>query len=119
MALTDQQKFDIVYFLGWPGKTLIIASTHYNSIVASRLINLNPQIEAQVKGLLARIAAIQKQLDEARCRLAASQVNDIKMNSMEMEQLRKEYLKWIRELSDLLDIKIEKKGYSHNIGLVV
>jgi hypothetical protein len=119
MALTDKQRFDVVYYLGWPGKTLIPESTHYNSIVASRLVNLNQYIEAQTVGLLVRIAKIQSQLDVARVRTSAMSVGDIKMNNMELEQLRMEYMKWIKELSDLLDIKVEKRGSSRNIGLVV
>lgn len=119
MALSDKQKHEVVYYLGWPGKTLITTSTHYNSIVASRLDNLNSYIENQVKGLLARLAAIQAQLDEARCRLSASEVGDIKLNAEELAMLRKEYMRWLKELSDLLDIKIEKSGVSNMIGICV
>jgi hypothetical protein len=119
VALTDKQKHEVVRYLGWSGKTLISDSTHYNSIVNSRLINLNSIIEAEVIGLLARLDSIVEQMDAARCRLSASEVGDIVLNQKELEMLRKEYMRWIRELSDLLDISIEKSGAGVNVGVVV
>ena len=119
MALTDKQKHEVVRYLGWSGKTLISTSTHYNSIVNSRLINLNSIIEQQVVGLLARLDSIVEQMDAARCRFSASEVGDIVLNDKEMAMLRKEYMRWLRELSDLLDIKIEKSGLNPNVGVVV
>ena len=119
MALTDKQKHEVVRYLGWSGKALISDSTHYNSVVASRLTNLNSYIESQVIGLLRRLDSIVEQMDLARCRLSAEEVGDIVLNQKELEMLRKEYYRWLRELSDLLDIKIEKSGMGVSVGVVV
>jgi len=58
-------------------------------------------------------------MDSARCRLAASEVNGIVMNEEELRLLTKEYWKWLRALSDLLDIKIEKSKGTGDVGVVV
>lgn len=119
MALSDLQKHEIIRYLGWSGKTLIQDSTHYNSIVNSRLDNLNTIIEGQVTGILARLAKIEEQLTSALCRLTAEKVGDIVTNPKEISMLRKEFLRWIKELSDLLDIKIVRSGINKNIGVTV
>lgn len=106
MALNDLQKHEIIRHLGWAAKSLLTDSTHYNSVIVSRLTNLNSTIEAQVAGVLSRLDAIEKQLDSARCRLTASEVGDIVTNENEIPMLRKEYWKWLRQLSDLIDIEI-------------
>lgn len=118
MALTATEKTKIIKYLGWPLKTLDSGSTHYNSIVNSRLINLTVEAEALIKGLLTRIEKIDSAMESALCRMSTQQVGDIKLNNMEMDQLKKEYIKRIRELSDATDIKIERSG-GVNVGVVV
>lgn len=118
MAFTTQQKQDIVYYLGWPGKTILVDSTHYNSVVASRLINLIPEIEAQATSLVDRIKAIDKILSTGLlCRASTLEVGDIKINPEERHILRSERKKVIGELSDLLDIDVMKSGGT-NISMV-
>lgn len=108
MAFTTQQKQDIVYYLGWPGKTILIDSTHYNSVIAARLINLIPEIEAQATALVDRIKGIDKVLIVSINRASTLEVGDIKINQREREELRAERKKILGELSDLLDIDIMK-----------
>ena len=52
MALSEESKYKVLFHLCHSGKTLIEDSTHYNSVVASRLSNLNTYIEDQVESLL-------------------------------------------------------------------
>jgi len=110
MAFTVQQQQDIIYYLGWPGKTILINSTHYNSVIASRLINLIPAIEAQANALVDRIKGIDKVLIASINRASTLEVQDIKLNPRERETLRAERKKIIGELSDLLDIDIMKSS---------
>lgn len=110
MALTLQQQQDIIYLLGWPGKTLIQASTHYNSVIASRLINLNTPIENQATKLVARIQKIDTILECALTRMSTLEMQDIKLDPNEAARLRRERRTLIGELSDLLDIDVMKTG---------
>ncbi len=110
MAFSTQQKQDIIYYLGWPGKSLLIDSTHYNSILASRLTNLIVEIEGQATALVTRIKAIDAVLIVSINRASTSEIQDIKINPYERETLRKERSKIIRELSDLLDIDVSKSS---------
>ncbi len=118
MAFTTQQMQDIIYYLGWPGKTILQASTHYNSVVYSRLINLIPEIELQAAALIKRIKDIDSVLVQSIARASTLEVQDLKINPYERESLRKERRKIIAELSDLLDIDIMKSSGGGQIGLV-
>jgi len=111
VALTSKQKHKVVFYLGWSGLTLVSGSSQYNSIVNNRLgSTLNIDIENIAKGLLERLEMYDKCLDEAKCRLAASSVDNIDMNPREVEMLKKERMRLIRELSDHLDIPITKSS---------
>jgi HAMP domain-containing protein len=108
VALSTKQKHRTIYYLGWPGLTLVSGSTHYNSVVNDRLANLNDEIEKLVKEILERLENLDKSLDEAKCRLTASKVDNIELNKDEIYHLKKERMRQIRELSDHLDIPIMK-----------
>ena len=111
MALTSKQKHKVIYYLGWAGLTIVDGSSQYNKVVVDRLgILLNSDIENLIKGLLERLLMIDEALDAAICRLSASTVDNITMNPREIEQLKKERMRLIRELSDHLDIPIEKSS---------
>lgn len=118
MALSDQEKLDVIFYLGWPGKTLIEGSTDYSKIIADKMENLSAPIELRVKGLLTKIVAIDERIEGALCRMAAKKVGDIETNSDELYLLRKERMNYLRELSDLLDIPLMKQGGS-NISVCV
>lgn len=118
MALTLQQQQDIVYYLGWPGKTIIQGSTHYNSVIASRLINLNDVIEAQAIALVTRIVNIDTILVKYTSRALVLEIQDIKLNPAEAARLRTERRKIIGELSDLLDIDVNKSGGGGSVNVI-
>lgn len=106
MAFTAQQKHDIVRLLGWPGACLIPGNVNFNSVVDDRLSGLNPIIETQANDLVDRISKIDTQLKEAPLRTISSQVGDIKLNEREIELTRNERRRLIRDLSQLLDIRM-------------
>lgn len=118
MALSDSEKHKVVFYLGWSGLTIVAGSTQYNSVVNNRLTNLNAEIENLVRGILDRLEMFDKKLDAAACRLSASEVQDIVLNKDEIRWLRSERKRLIRELSDHLDIPIEKSG-GVNVAVVV
>lgn len=112
MALSQAEKHDVVYFLGWSGLTIVTGSTQYNSVVVDRLKNLTPDIERLVRGLLSRLKGIDQRLESALCRVSTKAVDNIQINDNEIPMLRKERMKLVRELSDYLDIPVEKSGGS-------
>lgn len=118
MALTDKQKHNVVFYLGWSGLTLVEDSTQFNSVVRDRLGTvakpLNDFIEARVRDLLDCLEELDERLKEAQCRLAAASVDNITMNKDEIMMLKKERRRYIRELADHLDIPLMKS----NNGLV-
>lgn len=119
MALSDSEKHNVVFYLGWSGLTIVTGSTQYNSVVNDRLgSTLNAEIERIVRGILDRLEMIDKKLDAAACRLSASEIQDIVLNPEEIRMLRSERKRLIRQLSDHLDIPIEASG-GVNVGVVV
>ena len=118
MALTETQQHDVIFYLGWPGKTLVTSSTHYNKVIADRLTNLNTNTETQVTGLLAEIVALRTKYGASTSRMLVKKVGDIELNTDEHHTLGREYRRVLRDLSQLLDIPL-KKGGGMTIGLCV
>lgn len=120
MALSAKQKARTIYYLGWPGLTIVSGSTHFNSVVNDRLnaSDSNSEIERLVKELLTKLEACDNALEDAKCRLTASQVDSLKMNPDEIRQLKKERSRMVRELSDHLDIPIMKSS-AQQVSIVV
>lgn len=110
MALSDTEKADVVYRLGWSGKVLVVGSTDYSKTIADRLIGLSAPIEAQIRSLLTRLKSITESIDAAVCRLAAKQVGDIILRDDELYQLRREEKKLKKELAALTDIPLMGGG---------
>jgi len=118
MALSDSKKMKIVTLLGWPAKTLISTSTHYNTLIVDRLTNLSTEAESLVSAYLRDIAASDDKLDKSIKRAGFKKISDIEFNTGELSLLRGERKKLIRELGDLLDIAYVRKG-GVNVGVVV
>ncbi len=110
MALTATQKHNIMFHLGYPGKILIPTSTHFNSVVNDRLNNLNAEIEALVATQLADLTAIRAKLIVAQDIVKVKKVGDIELNNNEITQLKGDYRRLSRELSEQLDITLRKSG---------
>lgn len=117
MALTDQQKSDIIFHLGWPGKTLVVDSTHFNKIAVDRMENLTPEIEARVTLILADIDAARVKIIAGQDRLSAKQVDTIILNDNEISLLKNDLRRLKKELSCLLDLKMLCKSGGANIRL--
>lgn len=108
--LSDKDKHKVIFYLGWSGLTIVSGSSQFNSVVNDRVSVSNVQIEGLVKGMLARLDTLDAALEAAICRLSASEVDGIVLNEDEIRKLKSERMRYIRELSDHLDIPIEKSG---------
>lgn len=115
--LSSEQKFKVIYYLGYSAKTIIENSTSYNSQVADRLKNLSLEAETRVQAILKSLAEIDTRLECARGRLAAAEVQDIVMNPEEIAQLKKERRRLCRELGEFLEIRY--RGPSGNVSICV
>lgn len=112
MALSQDQKTQILFYLGWSGLTIVPDSTHFNSVVNDRIEGASeqPPIEKIVKNLLDKLEDIDLKLEKARCRASTSKVDNITLNNDEIYLLLKERRRCIRELADILDIPIVRSG---------
>lgn len=110
MALNDTQKHNIIFYLGWPAKTLISGSTHYQKTVNDRLNNLDIPTESIVNKLITKLKDLDTKLDSAACRFSTEQVGDIKLNSDERRLLLQERRRVRDELSALVDIPVLSAG---------
>jgi len=110
MAFTDIQKMKIVTYLGWPAKTLIESSTHYNTLITDRLENLTPEAEKLAKDYLVRIDETEDKLSGSINRAGIKRVGDIEFFGTQMDHLRGERRRLLRELAELLSIPFIKKG---------
>ena len=104
MALTDQQKYDAIFYLGYASKVLDPGSTHYEKILADRLEGLHAVAESRVISLLAEISAARTKFTASSGRMLVKRVGDIELNTDEHLYINKEYRRLLDELSSLLDI---------------
>ena len=112
MALTDQIKNDVMFYLGYPGKVLVPSSTHFHRILVDRLDNLTPEIESRVGKTITRMKKLEEQFEDAACRFTASKVDGIVVNKNERSLLKAELNRYRNQLSELLDIPNRHKSGS-------
>jgi hypothetical protein len=116
MALTTAQKAKIIQVLGYPAKSLDPDSVLYDKVLSDRLEDIPSDSETLAVSYLTSIAAIETQILAAPARFIAEQVGDIKLNTAEIEKLRKERKTLAKELGALLDVPYI--GKSNSIGVV-
>lgn len=104
MALTAAQKSKVLQLLGYPGGSIDTASVLYDKILSDRLVVITADTESLVVDQLANILTLETQMSEAPARFIAEQVGDIRLNTNEIEKLRKERKMVSREIGRLLDI---------------
>ena len=120
MALSDDDKYRVIFALCHNGKILIPTSTHYNSIVADRLENLNTQIETQVLSLLTSIESLKTALTTGYGKDNVKRIGDIELDTtMSRSSKTKELSRLLDELSKLLDIPNRCRVGSTGVGCLV
>lgn len=108
---SEAQKVDILYYLGWPARSLDKTSSTYRSILADRLNNVNNSaIETKAIEMVNRLKTIETRLDGASARVVAIQVDDIKLNPNEIQGLRSERRRLVRQLGAFLEIPVCEQG---------
>lgn len=106
LSLTNQDQADVIYYLGWPGLTIVPEAMDYNNTIMYRLTTLSDPMVLQVKMLLKRLKGYDEKIDGASVRLSAKQIGDIILRDDEVYLLKKERRRAQRELSKLLDISL-------------
>lgn len=120
MAFTDTEKFRIVRLLGWNAGVIISGNTSYSKIISDRLTGLPSAVETEARDILARLIDLEEKREEALSRASTKQVDDIILNTDELNILAKERGRWVRELSDMLDIPVTgSANRGINIGVCV
>jgi hypothetical protein len=116
--LTDEQKNQIVFSLCYPNGTLDITSVNYNSVVASRINNLNEFAEELALALKAKLDALKAKLDSSSTSNSQvlqerlKRIGDIEFYSQKEANLsgsgaspnQKDYNRLLNELANLLGI---------------
>lgn len=115
MALSKKEKTQIIFYLGYPAKTLIEESTHYSGIIAKRLEGLDSFIEREVKNLLSDISDVREKLIASQDIMKVKRVGDIELNNGENMLLRKDLKRLYKELGTMLDIPFKSAGGSSNM----
>ena len=117
MALSAENKHKILFFLCYSGKTLIEDSTHYNSVIASRLDNLNEYVETQVTDLITAIESIRTKLASSPSKSNVRRIGDIELDTDKSSSLiHGEYKRLRSELASLLDVTDRCRG-RNTIGI--
>lgn len=112
MALTTKMKLKIITQLGWPAKTIVVSSTHYNSLVVDRLNNLTPEIESLILSTVTSLDAVNTKLSVSLGKAGLKRIGDIEFfeGGQAFIDLKNERNRYLNELSDLVDIKKVKSG---------
>lgn len=115
--LSGEIKHKIVRFMGFSAKSIIEGSTLYKSALADALNNLDQYSETSLIELVSRIERIDERLDGALDRLSAIQIDDIHLRDDEIEKLRMERGKLIKEMGRLIDIAPQNSAASSTSGV--
>lgn len=117
MALSNETKHKIVRYLGFSAKSIIPGSTHFKSQLADALEDLDDVSEASLESLVCRIEALDLRLEGALDRLSAIKIDDIHLRDDEIQKLRNERHRLVKEIGRLIDIHPQSGGMT--IGVCV
>lgn len=118
MAFTNQEKAEIKHFLSYPDWSQMAASIQLGFpagsqplfLVEQAFTKLTAEGEAQVRFDLCQCKQCEAQIADARSRMKAVQLGDLRMNPNEANQLRGELQYWCLRLAD--DLGVVKDPYS-------
>lgn len=110
MALADSTKVKIVRYLGYAVQVINPDSLHYNSQISDYLSGLTSFAEAAVLDIVKRIEKIDERLECALDRLSAKKVDEITLRDDEIERIRRERSRLVKELGRSLDIRPQTAG---------
>lgn len=109
MALSDQEKADVRYFLGYPDSKTNFAYmggsvVFYEAtlIINAALSDLAETAENQVRRIMNTLREIESQIETVRKRRKADKVGEIELNRREGAQLEAECRRWGYRLAELI-----------------
>lgn len=117
MALDLTKKYKILVYLGYPSGCIIEGNINYSRTVVDRLNSLPVELEHHVDGLLTRLSTLEGQLNTALSRAGVKKIDDIELNGLEMDSLRKEKRLVLGELASIFDLQVLSKGHSVNVNV--
>lgn len=113
MPLTDGEKQKARYHLGYPSLSTAAsiqfgqpALTQTNFLVESALGRVLETAIDQIRTYINVMDGIEQKLVEAQDRLAATQLEELKLNGKETDMLEAEYRRWGYRLSDILSCPV-------------
>lgn len=111
MALTDEEKQRVRYFLGYPSVTPAVGITfgvprpiQTLFLVELAMNNLLSVAEDKVRSILNIMDGIECRLVDAQERLAAKSLDNLTMRADETDALEAEYYRWGGRLADTLGV---------------
>ena len=111
MALSLEQKNEILFLLCYPAKTIIVGSNLYNSVIADRLEDLDSATQDRVEALLSEINDVRTKLTGLQDQGKLRRVGDIEFNVDSNDRtVKSEYRRLLKELSCYLDIPMRGKS---------
>lgn len=125
MAFTDDEKTRVLHFLGYPDWQSLAssiqlgypASTQPLFLVRDSFDRLSPAGENSVRRDLCECEAIEGQLSDARSRMRATQIGEMKLNAQETAQLRGELQFWVKRLADDLGVFVNPYSQMDYLGM--
>jgi hypothetical protein len=104
MALTDAEKGEVLFYLGYPAITLVEGSTHYSKILADRLAALPDYAETRARKIMKKIRDIDVKLEEATERMSVKEVDGFQLNENEVQGLKGMRKGHVKELASLTGV---------------
>lgn len=120
MALSQEDKYRIIFALCHEGKILVEGSTSYSKILADRLENLNSFIEDRAISLVDSIESMKTKLETGSLKDNVKRIGDIELDTQKSMSLKHNELKrLLTELSQLLDIPNRCKVGGGGVGCLI
>ena len=104
MALTEQQKYQFLSYIGWPVDVLTPDHRNYAPVIAQRFNDFPESAEPEFTRRLEQCTAIDTQLTQATSRLTAGSIGNIRLNRDEISMLRAERRRLLNELKNIINI---------------
>ena len=120
MALSEEDKFKVIFSLCHTGGVIIEGNVNFNSIINDRVSIDNSYVEEQAMALVEKIRSIKEDLTSGTKKDSVTQIGDISFDtSVTRSSKTKELSRLLKELSNLLDIPNRCKVGSGGVGCLI
>jgi len=117
-AFTDEEKTEILRFLGYPDWQSVASSVQLGYPAASQPMfllvdafnRISPTGRARVRSDMSELECIERQISQSRDRMRAVKLEGLEFNQGEAGQLRQELQFWTMRLED--DFGVKRNPYS-------